>query len=152
ELQCRDHGGEHVDETDRRMTVQQMSAALPAIGALAERRLLERRDMFGSGCDPHRIGLPEREGIDRRACPRPAGTAVTIAHRFRRTGDLDGNSAAKAASDMAHDGLLMDRYNAAVIAVLRLRSSSRTVPSREIDQLASLRSLANGLRPSQVCI
>ena len=80
-----------------------MSAADAAIHPLAEGRLLERRDMFGSRLDLLGLRLPETEGIDRAALPRTAGTAMTITHGFRRTGNLKRDSTAEAASNMAHD-------------------------------------------------
>jgi hypothetical protein len=79
-----------------------MTAALLAVHALAERRLLEGADMLGASLDLHMIRFPEREGIDRRDRPGAAGTAVAITHRFRRAVSFDFNRAAKAASDIAH--------------------------------------------------
>src|SRR5260221_12184769 len=84
------------------MIGHQMPAASGAIAALAERRLLERRDALDSGFDPYRLRLPKAERVHRSARPGPAGAAVTIPHGLGRSGDLEYDRAAKAASDMRH--------------------------------------------------
>ena len=80
EGQGRDRRGENVHQANRRMIDHQVSAALRAILALAELRLLKLRDMFGTRFDPHRIRLPEAEGVDRPAGPRTARPAMTVAY------------------------------------------------------------------------
>ena len=52
EGQRRDGRGEYVDEAERRMVGHQMAAAFRAVLALAERGLLERRHVLGTGGDP----------------------------------------------------------------------------------------------------
>src|SRR5215510_371060 len=64
------------------MIDHQMSAAFLAVLPLAHGRLFDCCDVLGAFRDAHRNGLPQRERIDRAAGPRPAGSAVTIAHAF----------------------------------------------------------------------
>jgi hypothetical protein len=80
------------------MIRHQVPAAFPAILTLAEFSPLERRDVLGSQCDPHRLRLPQAEGVYRPARPRATRTAMTIAHRFRCPRHLQFYCAAKAAS------------------------------------------------------
>src|SRR5207244_10580000 len=102
EIKSRNWCGEHVHETQRRMIGHEMPAALCAILALTERRLLESRDVPGPRCDPHGLRLPEAEGVDRSARPGSAGTAMAVTHGFRRPGSFQLDRAAKATSDMRH--------------------------------------------------
>src|SRR5439155_14384583 len=76
---------------ERRMIDHQMPAAFLAVLPLAHGRLFDRCDVLGAFRDAHRNGLPERERIDRAAGPRPAGSAVAIAHAFglARSFDFD---------------------------------------------------------------
>ena len=71
-----------------------------AVLALAQRRLLKGRDVLGAFGEPYRLRLPQREGIDRCGRPRPARGAMAITHGDRRTGDLELDRSAKAASAM----------------------------------------------------
>src|SRR4051794_4179960 len=88
------------------MIGRQMAAALRAVLALAHRSLLERRDVLRSRGDPHRFRLPQGERIYRSAGPRTAGTAVAIAHSFRRARDLDFDRTAKTASSVLHNSYI----------------------------------------------
>jgi hypothetical protein len=56
-----------------------------------------RADIFGSLRDLHRIGFPQREGVDRRSRPGSAGLAMAIVHYGWLTGHREANRAAKAA-------------------------------------------------------
>ena len=56
--ESRDGRGEHVHKANCRMIDHQMSAALRAILALAELRLLKHREMFRARFDPHGVRLP----------------------------------------------------------------------------------------------
>src|SRR6516162_3391735 len=102
EIEFWKRGGEDVDQAKRRMLGHQVAAAFGAILPLAELGFLKHSDVFHAGRDPYRVGLPEAEGVDRAARPRPAGTAMTIAHGLRRTGDLDLDSSAKAFASQFH--------------------------------------------------
>ena len=84
------------------MIGHQVTTALPAVLALAERRLLESRNMLGSRFDLDRLRLPEAEGVDRPARPRATGTAMTITHGLGRTPDHKSDGSAKTASGLIH--------------------------------------------------
>ncbi len=96
ELQRRQRRREHIDQSERRVRGHHVAAALLAELPLAHRCLLEHGEVLGARHDPHRIGLPEREGVDRPARPRAAGAAMAIAHAFGLTRDLDLHGAAEA--------------------------------------------------------
>ncbi|CAD5276394.1 hypothetical protein BOS5A_210675 [Bosea sp. EC-HK365B] len=100
--QRRDRRGEDVDESQGRMVRHQMPAAFRTVLTLAQRGLLEGRDMLGPGCDPHRLGLPQGKRVHRTAGPRAAGAAMAIAHRLRFAADLKFDCAAKAFSKVRH--------------------------------------------------
>ena len=102
EVERGDRCGEHIHETYGRMIGHEVSAAFGAILPLAEWRLLEGSHTLRSCGNPHRLGLPEAEGVHRSARPGPAGLAMTIAHRLRFSGcnQLDGT--AEAASHVSH--------------------------------------------------
>jgi GNAT superfamily N-acetyltransferase len=102
EVEIRNRRGEDVDEAERRVGGHQVTAAFRAILPLADRSFLEHRNIFGACRDSHRLRLPETEGVDGSAGPRPAGAAVTIAHRLRRARDLDFDRTAKAFAIQFH--------------------------------------------------
>src|SRR5437667_11729902 len=79
-----------------------MPATFRAILSLTEPRFLEHGQVLGAGRDPHGLGLPKTEGIDGSTGPRAAGAAMTVTHRFRRSGDFDCYSAAKAFTHQTH--------------------------------------------------
>src|SRR6185295_13203526 len=95
ELERRDGGRIHVDQSERRMIGHHVAAAFLAVLPLAYRRLLIHADMLGTGRDLHGLGFPERERIYRSRRPRAARTAMTITHAFRLAGDLDMHRTAK---------------------------------------------------------
>ena len=96
-----------IDQAEWRVIGHEMPAAFGAILPLTRFRLLEHRDVFGTGRDPHRLGLPKTEGVHRAAGPRTAGAAMAIAHRLRSAGDLEFDRAAKAFSCEAHKHFLV---------------------------------------------
>src|SRR6185369_8931374 len=97
ERKAGDHGGIDVGDTPARMLGEEVPAALLAPLAIAPRRLVESADAVGPARDPHRFGLPEREGVDRPRRPGAAGVAVAVAHRRRRARDGEVDGAAEAA-------------------------------------------------------
>src|SRR5579883_2072364 len=98
EVERRDRRRVDVDEAERRMIRHDMAATLLAVLPLAERRLLVGRDVLGAGRDLDRLRLPQAEGVHRAGGPRPARPAMAIAHRLRRSRDLQFYGAAEAAS------------------------------------------------------
>src|SRR5918993_233528 len=78
EVEAGDRCGKHVHETDGRMIGHQVSAASGAVLPLAERRLLKGGYMLRACGNPHRLGLPETEGVHWSAGPGPAGLAMTV--------------------------------------------------------------------------
>src|SRR5690242_15335966 len=102
ESQRRNRRCVHVHETNGRMIGHQVAAALRTILALTELGPLERRDMLGSGRDPHSLRLPEAEGGHRCSGPRTARPAMAITHALGRSGDFDFDRSAKATSKMSH--------------------------------------------------
>ena len=105
----RDGGGEYVHQAEGRMIGYQMAAALRAIFAFAERSLLEGRDVLGARSDLHCLRLPEAEGVHRPARPRPARTAVAIAHAFGFAAHFKFDRAAKAFAFVNHPVLSLVR-------------------------------------------
>src|SRR5262249_55107809 len=86
------------------MLGEQVTAARLAPLAVAGRCLAERRDVLGAARDLDRIGLPEREGIDRSGGPAAARLAVAITDRGGFAGDGYLNGATKAASLVGGSG------------------------------------------------
>jgi hypothetical protein len=66
-LECGQRGRKHIDQPQGRVIGHQMASALLAVLPLARWRLLEHANMLGACRDPHGIGLPQRESIDRAA-------------------------------------------------------------------------------------
>jgi hypothetical protein len=77
------------------MNGHEMTTAFSAILPLAEGSLLECSQMLGTAGDFNRVGLPERECVDRSARPGSAGLAMAVAHGFRLPGNLNMNGSAK---------------------------------------------------------
>ena len=107
EGEARDRRREHIDQAQRRMMGQEVSAALRTILTLAVLGLLELCDMLGPGYDLHGLRHPHREGVYGRAGPRSTGAAVAIAHGLRGSGDLQLDGAAKATSNVIHGSLVL---------------------------------------------
>jgi len=64
ERQCRQRGGEHIDQSERGVVGQEMPTALFTILPLADRCFLERANVLGASRDPNRRRLPKRESVD----------------------------------------------------------------------------------------
>src|SRR5262245_48641508 len=79
-----------------------MAAAFGAVLPLAERCLLERRDVLGARRDSYGVRLPEAEGVHRSSRPRATGLAVAVSHGFGRAGDFEFDRTAKTASRVRH--------------------------------------------------
>jgi hypothetical protein len=92
-----------------------MAAAFRAVLTLAERGLLERRHVLGTGSDPYGRRFPQAERVDGSADHDWQETAMAITHRFRRTGDFEFDRAAEAASNMSHG-------SSSPIRLMRVRS------------------------------
>src|SRR5215813_3305630 len=75
--------------------------------AITARRLVVSADVIRSPDDLHRLGLPEREGIDGTRRPVPARLAMAVSHYCRLATDRELNCAAKTAAlvglSVAHD-------------------------------------------------
>jgi hypothetical protein len=82
EVESGNRRSEHIHEANGGMMVHQVPAAFRAVLSLAERRLLECRDMLSARGDLHRLRFPEAEGVHRPAGPGSAGLAMTIAHHL----------------------------------------------------------------------
>src|SRR5438105_10307201 len=104
ERERRDRRRVDVDQAPRRMARQEMSAADLAPLAIALLGLVVLADLVFSLSHPHRLGLPEREGVDRAGGPASAVGAMAVAgaHRFTRDDDRDG-----AARTLAGERLLI---------------------------------------------
>src|ERR1700686_3451071 len=77
------------------MIGHKMATAFPAVLPLTDICLLEHGNMFRTRSDPHNIGLPKGESIDRATRPGSARSAMAITHCFRLAGNLHMNGSAK---------------------------------------------------------
>src|SRR5262249_58542399 len=87
------------------MIDHQMPAALLAVLPLAEGRCLDGADVFGAGRHANRVGLPERERIDRSSRPRSARAAVTITHALGLARGFEMDRSAEAFTFVCRHGL-----------------------------------------------
>src|SRR5712691_10388161 len=83
------------------MPRQQMAAADLAPLPIAPLVLVVLADLVLSLGHLDRLGLPERERVDRAGGPAPAGGAMAVAGPHRVAGDLDRDSTAVALASVA---------------------------------------------------
>src|SRR6185437_22684 len=98
EPQLRQHCRIDVDEPQRRMIREQMTAALRAPLAVADGCLVVGADARGAPGYVQCLRLPQREGIDRASRPVSARLAVTVPHARGLSGDLELDLAAETAA------------------------------------------------------
>src|SRR4051812_27719985 len=115
------------------MVRHQVTTALVAILALAERRLLEHLDVIGTAADPHCARLPQAEGVEWRARPRAAGGAVAVAHHLRRAVDLECDGAAETGSRMGHV-ISPIAFGQSCLDGAKLRRPAAQAPVQELNQ------------------
>jgi hypothetical protein len=82
------------------MVRHEVAAAQLAVLTLTDRRLLVYRHMVGASRHTNGVRLPKRKGIHRTARPRPARTAVAIAHALWIARNLELHGATEAFSAM----------------------------------------------------
>src|SRR5437867_3129985 len=85
-----------IDQIPLRVPRQQMAAAELAPLAIAPLGLVVLADLLFSLGDLDRLGLPQRECVDRARRPAPAVGAVAVARAQRIARDLDRDSTAEA--------------------------------------------------------
>ena len=76
----------YVGESPRRMFRKDVATTSCAPLTITQRRRAVRADVLGSLYDLHRVGFPQREGVDRRSRPGSAGLAMAVVHCGRLTG------------------------------------------------------------------
>ena len=92
----RDRRRVHVDQTPLRVARQQMAAADLAPLPVTPLVLVVLADLVFSLGHLDRLGLPERECVDRAGGPAPTGGAMAVPSALRIAGDDNRDSAAEA--------------------------------------------------------
>src|SRR5215208_1046835 len=101
---CRDRRRVDVDQTPLRVPCQHMAAADLAPLPVAPLILVVLADLVFALGHLDRLGLPERERVDRAGGPAPAGGAMAVASALRIARDDNRYSATEA---LSFEGLLI---------------------------------------------
>src|SRR6266542_544276 len=127
---CRDRRRVDVDQTPLRVPRQQMAAADLAPLPIALLVLVVLVDLVFSLGHLDRLGLPERECVDRAGGPAPTGGAMAVASTLRIARNDNRDSAAEALAFealfiLAHEFSLRSRSRRDIARAVSLRLRSR---------------------------